>query len=161
MIHISTFINLDTTMGMKGSLLLSLCLVNVMNADISTTFSGTFCCLKKVVTNSENPDFDGTYIFKEDVGASKNPNCHDGCIYIKAETSQEFCFQQVSSGASTIDDQCDASTESTTAGGATSPGSSPGASGESTTLGSSTVEPNSTTDEGINSTRPSRGFTHD
>ena len=139
-------------MGMKGSLLLSLCLVNVMNADISSNF----CCLKKVVTNSENPDFDGTYIFKEDVGASKNPNCHDGCIYIKAETSQEFCFQQVNSGASTIDDQCDAST-----GGATSPGSSPGASGESTTLGSSTVEPSSTTKEGINSTVPSRGFTYD
>merc|ERR1719245_393931 len=110
---------------MRGALLVSLSLAHVLNAQ--TTGAGASCCQKKVV--SEPAEFAGEYNFKQDVGDSKDSNCFDGCIYTKDGGSDEYCFKQVSSGAPTIDDQCDASPQPTS-GGSTSPGgeTSPGGS---------------------------------
>merc|ERR1719384_129069 len=120
---------------MRGALLVSLSLAHVLNAQ--TTGAGASCCQKKVV--SEPAEFAGEYNFKQDVGDSKDSNCFDGCIYTKDGGSDEYCLKQVSSGAATIDDQCDASPQPTS-GGSTSPGgeTSPGGSAGTTMPGGST-----------------------
>merc|ERR1712223_1355926 len=127
-------INPGSAMRMRGALLVSLGLAHVLNAQ--TTGAGAACCQKKVVT--EPAEFAGEYNFKQDVGDSKDSNCFDGCIYTKDGGSDEYCFKQVSSGAATIDDQCDASPQPTS-GGSTSPGgeTSPGMGG-STSAGGGT-----------------------
>ena len=122
---------------MRGALLVSLSLAHVLNAQ--TTGAGASCCQKKVV--SEPAEFAGEYNFKQDVGDSKDSNCFDGCIYTKDGGSDEYCFKQVSSGAATIDDQCDASPQptsggSTSPGGETSPGGSTSPGGETSPGGS-------------------------
>merc|ERR1712223_825377 len=124
-------INPGSAMRMRGALLVSLGLAHVLNAQ--TTGAGAACCQKKVV--SEPAEFAGEYNFKQDVGDSKDSNCFDGCIYTKDGGSDEYCFKQVSSGAATIDDQCDASPQPTS-GGSTSPGGDTSPGGETSPGGS-------------------------
>merc|ERR1719367_159284 len=64
------------------------------------------CCQKKTVTSS---DGQGVYTLKRSASSPEHVNCVDGCIYTKDGGSDEYCFQQVSSGAATIDDECEAS----------------------------------------------------
>merc|ERR1719422_2740132 len=86
------------------------------------------CCQKKTVTSS---DGQGVYTLKRSESSPEHVNCVDGCIYTKDGGSDEYCFQQVSSGAATIDDECEAS--SPAPGGSSPPpeGSSPPPEGSS------------------------------
>ena len=63
------------------------------------------CCQKKTVTSS---DGQGVYTLKRSAMSPEHVNCVDGCVYTKDGGSDEYCFQQVSSGAATIDDECEA-----------------------------------------------------
>merc|ERR1712038_1512886 len=156
--------NPGSAMRMRGALLVSLGLAHVLNAQ--TTGAGAACCQKKVV--SEPAEFAGEYNFKQDVGDSKDSNCFDGCIYTKDGGSDEYCFKQVSSGAATIDDQCDASPQPTS-GGSTSPGgeTSPGMGGSTSPGAAGTTMPGGSTSPGASegSTTPagstSQGSTMD
>ena len=73
----------------------------------STSSSPGSCCLQKTVSKL-NPDLDGVYIFKREGEGSQVEDCFDGCIYTKEgpNPENEYCFQAVTTGAATIEDQC-------------------------------------------------------
>merc|ERR1719422_2678762 len=86
------------------------------------------CCQKKTVTSS---DGQGVYTLKRSASSPEHVNCVDGCIYTKDGGSDEYCFQQVSSGAATIDDECEASPPPEGSSSAAPGGSSPAPEGSS------------------------------
>merc|ERR1719367_791178 len=79
------------------------------------------CCQKKTVTSS---DGQGVYTLKRSESSPEHVNCVDGCIYTKDGGSDEYCFQQVSSGAATIDDECEASSPAPGGSSSAAPGGS-------------------------------------
>merc|ERR1712227_403965 len=136
--------NQESTMKVQGLILVAFGLFPAFESQTSAPP----CCQKKTVTSS---DGQGVYTLKRSASSPEHVNCVDGCIYTKDGGSDEYCFQQVSSGAATIDDECEAS--SPAPGGSSPPpeGSSPPPEGSSSAApgGSSSPPP-----EGSSSAAP-------
>merc|ERR1712227_812542 len=94
--------NQESTMKVQGLILVAFGLFPAFESQTSAPP----CCQKKTVTSS---DGQGVYTLKRSASSPEHVNCVDGCIYTKDGGSDEYCFQQVSSGAATIDDECEAS----------------------------------------------------
>merc|ERR1712223_401832 len=79
-----------------------------------TSPAGGGCCQKKTVSGVAD-DLNGVYIFSRTGGDSQDQDCFEGCVYKKegAPETNEYCFKSVTEGAATIDDECEAPTEST------------------------------------------------
>merc|ERR1719333_562630 len=79
-----------------------------------TSPAGGGCCQKKTVSGVAD-DLNGVYIFSRTGGDSQDQDCFEGCVYKKegAPETNEYCFKAVTEGAATIDDECEAPTEST------------------------------------------------
>ena len=94
-------------MKMQGALLVSLGLIHSLSSQ-ATTPSGGQCCQRKIVSSPSQ--YEGTYDFVRVFDGQKDENCFDACIYSKAGApGEEYCFKAVSSGAASIQEQCDAS----------------------------------------------------
>ena len=60
------------------------------------------CCLTKTVRDaSEDSKLNGVYILKAKEDSKPDPNCMDGCVYLKDNEDKEYCFIE-KSGASVI-----------------------------------------------------------
>merc|ERR1712227_609298 len=118
--------NQESTMKVQGLILVAFGLFPAFESQTSAPP----CCQKKTVTSS---DGQGVYTLKRSATSPEHVDCVDGCIYTKDGGSDEYCFQQVSSGAATIDDECEAS--SPAPGGSSSAG--PGGSSSAAPGGSS------------------------
>merc|ERR1712227_1001485 len=94
--------NQESTMKVQGLILVAFGLFPAFESQTSAPP----CCQKKTVTSS---DGQGVYTLKRSAMSPEHVNCVDGCVYTKDGGSDEYCFQQVSSGAATIDDECEAS----------------------------------------------------
>merc|ERR1712227_113053 len=136
--------NQESTMKVQGLILVAFGLFPAFESQTSAPP----CCQKKTVTSS---DGQGVYTLKRSATSPEHVNCVDGCIYTKDGGSDEYCFQQVSSGAATIDDECEASSpppqgSSSAAPGGSSPPGSSGPTEGSTALGSSPPGPSGPTE---------------
>ena len=83
------------------------------------------CCQKRTVSDV-SADLNGVYMFKRDGGDSQDQDCSGGCVYTKegADAENEYCFRAVTTGAATIEEQCEAvssTTVSSTAGSTLNP----------------------------------------
>ena len=60
------------------------------------------CCLIKTVRDaSEDSKLNGVYILKAKEDSKPDPNCMDGCVYLKDNEDEEYCFIE-KSGASVV-----------------------------------------------------------
>ena len=60
------------------------------------------CCLTKTVRDaSEDSKLNGVYILKAKEDSKPDPNCMDGCVYLKDNEDEEYCFIE-KSGATVV-----------------------------------------------------------
>merc|ERR1711990_723451 len=78
------------------------------------------CCQQKTVRDApaEVSELNGVYTLKADEGSKPDPNCMDGCVYLR--DNEEYCFVQKSTeeGATVV---CEAATSPFFTGSSTPP----------------------------------------
>merc|ERR1711936_1498981 len=101
------------------------------------------CCQQKTVRDApaEVSELNGLYILKADEGSKPDPNCMDGCVYLR--DNEEYCFVQKSTeeGATVV---CEAATSPFFTGSSTPPTSPVSGGSTGSTFGGPTGQTGST-----------------